>query len=181
MPPDLASFRWIAQGDLMPIDTTKIQEILSAAHAEGRTSLYEHECYGLQEAIGAEAAPASRLIPIGNRPTPADLDHLDRRQGGAQGGVAGHHPQDRGQGRAYRRPRARGGGGGLRPDDAGGPGDLRDLSREPRRRGPVRPHRPPRSRPRAALSRIASSASSCAPSCRPDSQGFATELFVGIR
>ena len=60
----------------MPIDTNKIQEILSAAHAEGRTSLFEHECYGLQEAIGAEAAPASRLIPMGQRPTAADLDHL---------------------------------------------------------------------------------------------------------
>ena len=60
----------------MPIDTDRIQKILSAAHAEGRTSLYEHECYGMQEAIGAEAAPASRLIPIGQRPTAADLDHL---------------------------------------------------------------------------------------------------------
>jgi len=60
----------------MPIDTNKIQEILAKAHAEGRTSLYEHECYGLQEAIGAEAAPANRLIPIGQRPTAADLDHL---------------------------------------------------------------------------------------------------------
>ena len=38
--------------------------------------LYEHECYEIQEAIGAEAAPASRLIPIGQRPTAADLDHL---------------------------------------------------------------------------------------------------------
>ncbi|MDH3816277.1 MAG: acetate--CoA ligase family protein, partial [Acidobacteriota bacterium] len=60
----------------MPIDTERIQEILTAAHAEGRASLYEHECYGLQEAIGAEAAPTSRLIPIGQRPTAADLDHL---------------------------------------------------------------------------------------------------------
>ena len=60
----------------MPIDTNKIQEILAKAHAEGRTSLYEHESYGLQEAIGAEAAPANRLIPIGQRPTAADLDHL---------------------------------------------------------------------------------------------------------
>ena len=60
----------------MPIDTERIQEILSAAHAEGRTSLFEHECYAVQEAIGAEAAPASRLIPVGRRPTAADLDHL---------------------------------------------------------------------------------------------------------
>ena len=61
----------------MPIDTDRIQNILSSAHAEGRTSLYEHETYELQEAIGAEAAPASRLIPIGQRPTAADLDHLN--------------------------------------------------------------------------------------------------------
>ena len=36
----------------MAIDTDRIQEILSAAHAEGRTSLYEHECYRLLEATG---------------------------------------------------------------------------------------------------------------------------------
>ncbi len=60
----------------MAIDTDKIQEILSAAHAEGRASLYEHECYDVQEAIGAEAAPTSRLIPLGQRPTAADLEHL---------------------------------------------------------------------------------------------------------
>ncbi len=60
----------------MPVNTDKIQEILSAAHAEGRGSLYEHECYRLLEATGAEAAPASRLILTGQRPTAADLDHL---------------------------------------------------------------------------------------------------------
>ena len=60
----------------MPIHTDRIQAILSVAHAEGRHSLYEHECYQVQEAIGAEAAPASRLIPIGQHPTAADLEHL---------------------------------------------------------------------------------------------------------
>jgi len=64
-------------GDLMAVDTDKIHEILSAAHSEGRSSLYEHECYDLLEATGAEAAPANRLIPIGKRPTPADLEKLD--------------------------------------------------------------------------------------------------------
>jgi acyl-CoA synthetase (NDP forming) len=59
------------------IDAERIREILSAAHSEGRTSLYEHECYDLLEATGAEAAPVNRLIPIGNRPTPADLEYLD--------------------------------------------------------------------------------------------------------
>ena len=58
------------------IDSDKIHEILSAAHSEGRTNLYEHECYDLLEATGAEAAPANRLIPIGERPTSADLEAL---------------------------------------------------------------------------------------------------------
>jgi len=60
----------------MNINSDKIHDILAAAYAEGRTSLYEHECYGIQEAIGAQAAPANRLIPIGQRPTPADLERL---------------------------------------------------------------------------------------------------------
>ena len=60
----------------MPINTDSIHEILAAAHDDGRTSLYEHECYRLLEATGAEAAPKSRLIPIGAHPTPADLEHL---------------------------------------------------------------------------------------------------------
>ena len=33
------------------IDSDKIHEILSAAHSEGRSSLYEHECYDLLEAL----------------------------------------------------------------------------------------------------------------------------------
>lgn len=60
----------------MPIDTQKIQNILALAHTEGRQNLYEHECYEIQEAIGAEAAPTSCLIPIGQRPTAADLESL---------------------------------------------------------------------------------------------------------
>jgi acyl-CoA synthetase (NDP forming) len=60
----------------MPIDTTRIDEILSTAAADGRTSLYEHECYRLLEATGAEAAPASRLVAFDARPTASDLDHL---------------------------------------------------------------------------------------------------------
>ena len=46
------------------IDTSAIRDILADAHSEGRTSLYEHECYRLLEATGAEAAP----------PTAATLD-----------------------------------------------------------------------------------------------------------
>lgn len=60
----------------MPIDTQKIQNILALAQSEDRRNLYEHECYEIQEAIGAEAAPASCLIPIGQRPTAADLERL---------------------------------------------------------------------------------------------------------
>lgn len=61
----------------MPIDSDRIQQILAAAHAEDRHTLYEHECYEIQEAIGAEAAPASRLIPADRHPTPADIEGLD--------------------------------------------------------------------------------------------------------
>ncbi len=61
---------------MSPIDTTVVEDIFRQADAEGRTSLYEHECYRLLEATGAEAAPNSRLIPVGAHPTPADLDHL---------------------------------------------------------------------------------------------------------
>jgi len=59
------------------MDNDKIHQILSAAYSEGRSSLFEHECFDLLVATGAEAAPANRLIPIGNRPTPADLEKLD--------------------------------------------------------------------------------------------------------
>ena len=61
---------------MAPIRTTVIEDILRNAHEAGRNSLYEHECYRLLEATGAEAAPKSRLIPIGAHPTPADLDVL---------------------------------------------------------------------------------------------------------
>ena len=61
---------------MAPIDTQTIESILQRAHEAGRSSLYEHECYRLLEATGAEAAPRSRLIRVGSRPTPADLDAL---------------------------------------------------------------------------------------------------------
>ena len=60
----------------MSIKTDRIHDILAAAHAEGRNTLYEHECYDIQAAIGAEAAPANRLIPLGRHPTALDLEHL---------------------------------------------------------------------------------------------------------
>jgi acyl-CoA synthetase (NDP forming) len=78
MPPALAGPGWLpVQENEMPIDSDRIQQILAAAHAEGRQTLYENECYEIQEAIGAEAAPVSRLIPVGRAPTPGDLEDLE--------------------------------------------------------------------------------------------------------
>ena len=52
------------------IDFPRIERLFRDALAEGRTRLYEPECYRLLEATGAEAVPASRLVPIGARPGP---------------------------------------------------------------------------------------------------------------
>jgi acyl-CoA synthetase (NDP forming) len=51
-----------------------IENILANAHADGRTGLFEHECYALLAESGAEAAPANRLIPPGSLPTTRDLE-----------------------------------------------------------------------------------------------------------
>jgi predicted CoA-binding protein len=53
-----------------------IEELLARVHADSRTSLYEHECYDLLSKTGAEAAPRNRLIPAGSRPTPADIEAI---------------------------------------------------------------------------------------------------------
>ena len=58
------------------LDSERIHDVLAAAHAAGRENLYEHECYEILAATGAEAAPASRLIPFDGHPTAADLEHL---------------------------------------------------------------------------------------------------------
>ena len=60
----------------MTIDTVKIQHVLDAAHRAGRHNLYEHECYDVLHAIGAEAAPANRLVAPDRHPTAADLEQL---------------------------------------------------------------------------------------------------------
>ncbi len=60
----------------MAIDVAEIEGIFRAVHRQGRQRLFEHECYRLLEATGAEAAPASRLIPIGRQPTASDLAGL---------------------------------------------------------------------------------------------------------
>ena len=58
------------------VDFASIEDILLAAHRQGRRSLYEHECYDLLSSTGAEAAPAHRLIEPGARPTRADLEEI---------------------------------------------------------------------------------------------------------
>lgn len=58
---------------MRPIDFDGIEQLLATAHAEGRSSLYEHECYDLLARTGAEAAPANRLVPVGSHPSSADL------------------------------------------------------------------------------------------------------------
>jgi acyl-CoA synthetase (NDP forming) len=60
----------------MAIDVPEIERIFRTVHAQGRHRLYEHECYRLLEATGAEAAPASHLIPVGRQPNPSDLAGL---------------------------------------------------------------------------------------------------------
>jgi len=55
------------------VDAERIERILAAAHEAGRTSLFEHECYDLLAATGAEAAPVNRVVPITGRPTADDL------------------------------------------------------------------------------------------------------------
>lgn len=54
----------------------EIEKLFASIQVDGRTNLYEHECYTLQTLIGAEAAPKNRLIPIDERPTPAHLEAI---------------------------------------------------------------------------------------------------------
>jgi len=58
------------------VDFDAITRILEKAHADGRGSLYEHEAYDLLAATGAEAAPVHRLIPVDRRPHQGDLDAI---------------------------------------------------------------------------------------------------------
>lgn len=53
-----------------------IEKLFDRAAAAGRMRLLEHECYELLELTGAEAAPVHRLIPAGEVPTPADLEAI---------------------------------------------------------------------------------------------------------
>lgn len=60
----------------MGIDAAAIEKLLERAHADRRSGLFEHECYDLLAATGAEAAPTNRLIPVDSAPTRADLDAI---------------------------------------------------------------------------------------------------------
>jgi len=58
------------------VDFDGITRIFETAHAHGRHTLYEHEAYELLAATGAEAAPVHRLIPVDRRPHQGDLDAI---------------------------------------------------------------------------------------------------------
>jgi len=56
------------------IDFSHMEQLFQTARDAGRTRLYEHECYRLLRATGAEAVPIARLIDAASRPTQVDLD-----------------------------------------------------------------------------------------------------------
>ncbi len=55
------------------IDFSAINGIFEAAHAEGRSSLFEYEVYELLRSSGAETPPSTVLIERGSRPTEEEL------------------------------------------------------------------------------------------------------------
>ncbi|HSN54181.1 MAG TPA: acetate--CoA ligase family protein [Candidatus Sulfomarinibacteraceae bacterium] len=58
------------------VDFRRIERLFRRADGDGRTRLYEPECYELLTATGAEAVPASRLVPVDLRPTADDLEAI---------------------------------------------------------------------------------------------------------
>ncbi|RLE30646.1 MAG: CoA-binding protein [Acidobacteria bacterium] len=61
---------------MTPINFDVIENLFRSAHGAGRSVLLEHECYQLLEGIGAEAAPDHILIPADAHPTPGDLEAI---------------------------------------------------------------------------------------------------------
>ena len=61
---------------LATVDYEGISQVLRQAAAEQRSQLYEHECYALLKHLGAGAAHVNRLIHVGSRPTPAELEMI---------------------------------------------------------------------------------------------------------
>ncbi len=59
---------------MTPHNFEVIENLFRAAQADGRTVLLEHECYRLLVETGAEAAPEHILIPAAAHPTPGDLE-----------------------------------------------------------------------------------------------------------
>lgn len=63
-------------GHRTTLDFPRIERLFRDAGSDGRTRLYEPECYQLLEATGAEAVPISRFVAIDARPTQEDLDAI---------------------------------------------------------------------------------------------------------
>ncbi len=59
---------------MAPINFDVIENLFRSAHGAGRSVLLEHECYQLLADAGAEAAPDHILIPADAHPTPGDLE-----------------------------------------------------------------------------------------------------------
>lgn len=59
---------------MTPINFDVIENLFRSAHGAGRSALLEHECYQLLADAGAEAAPDHILIPADAHPTPGDLE-----------------------------------------------------------------------------------------------------------
>ncbi|NOZ78220.1 MAG: CoA-binding protein [Acidobacteria bacterium] len=57
-------------------DFPAVEALFEKAAADGRTRLYEHECYELFRLAGLENLPETRFIPAGSRPSRDDLDAL---------------------------------------------------------------------------------------------------------
>jgi len=61
---------------VVSIDFPRVEQLFLKAAQGGRNRLFEHECYQLQEAVGAEAAPVCRLISADDHPSRRDLDAI---------------------------------------------------------------------------------------------------------
>ena len=59
---------------MAPINFDVIENLFRSAYSGGRSVLLEHECYQLLAETGAEAAPDHILIPADAHPTPGDLE-----------------------------------------------------------------------------------------------------------
>jgi len=58
------------------LDFARISKLFEEVRDSGRLNLTEPETYLVQQALGAQAVPKTKLIAPGGSPTQADLDHL---------------------------------------------------------------------------------------------------------